>query len=120
MPYTGPITGEVFTRFLRSELHFLGVIGVDREFRNWQDAYRERYKQAALVVLRSRYQDHEIHVGTPAAAALKRNRWRLIIDVIAESSDFRACVDAAELMQLPLHRMTSSYRPIRFVPGEKI
>src|SRR5437868_4205650 len=96
---TAGITAEVFARFLRCELeadlHSRDVVGADSEFRNWQHRSRERYKQAALTVLRSRYQGDEVHVGTPAPGALKRKRWRLIIDGIAESPELCACLDAA-------------------------
>src|SRR3954451_8266325 len=76
--------------------------------------------QAALVVLRSRYSDDEIHVGMPAAAALKQRRWRLIIDGIVETPMLRACVDAVELARSPKNVSSSYYRPIRFAPADKV
>ena len=101
----GPITDEIVARFLRCELEAYletrKVIGSDREFADWRRQSRDRFKQAALVVLRSRYSDDEIHVGMPAAAALKQRRWRLIIDGIVETPMLRACVDAVELARSP-------------------
>src|SRR5690348_6186080 len=94
-----PITAEIFARFLRCELeaylHARGDIGSNREFADWQRRSRDRYKQPALDALRSRYSDDEVHVGMPAAAALKQRRWRLIIGGIAGTPTLRACVDAA-------------------------
>jgi len=119
-----PITGEVFARFLRCELeahlHSRGAVGADREFRSWEHRCRDRYKQAARAVLRSRHQDDEVHVGTPVPAALKRKRWGLILDCIAESPELRVCLDAAELALSASDKPVLSYRPVRFVPGEKV
>src|SRR3954463_4219268 len=111
----GPITAEILARFLRCELeaylHARDVIGSDREFADWRRRSRDRYKQAALAVLRSRYSDDEIHVGMPTAAALKQRRWRLIIDGIVETRTLHACVDAAELARSPKNGPLSYYRP---------
>ena len=121
---SGPITSEIFARFLRCELdaylHTRGVIGADREFADWRRRSRDGYKQAALSVLRSRYSDDEIHVGMPTAAALKQGRWRLIIDGIVEAPTLRACVDAVELARSPKNGPSSYYRPIRFAPANKV
>jgi predicted RecB family nuclease len=120
----GPITSEIFARFLRCELeahlHSREVIGADREFADWQHRSRDRYKQAALTVLRSRYSDEEIHVGMPPAAALKQGRWRLIIDGTVATPSLRTCVDAAELAHSVHNRPPSYYRPIRFAPANKV
>jgi predicted RecB family nuclease len=120
----GPITSEIFARFLRCELeaylHTRGVIGADREFADWQHRSRERYKQAALAVLRSRYSDEQIHIGMPPAAALKQGRWRLIIDGTVATPSLRTCVDAADLAH-PVHNGPPFYyRPIRFAPANKV
>src|SRR5437764_8602846 len=113
----GPITSEIFARFLRCELeaylHTRGVIGADHEIPNWRHRSRDRYKQAALAILRSRYSDDEIHVGMPTAAALKQGRWRLIIDGIVATPTLHACVDAAELARSAKNG-SSYYCPIRF------
>src|SRR3954447_26082323 len=120
----GPITAEVFARFIRCELeaylHSRETLGADREFADWRYRSRDRYKQAALTVLQSRYSDNEIHVGMPVAAALKQRRWRLIIDGIAATPMLRACVDAAELARSAKNGHTSYYRPIRFAPADKV
>jgi hypothetical protein len=67
----GPITAEVFARFIRCELeaylHSREILGADREFADWRYRSRDRYKQAALAVLQSRYSDNEIHVGMPVS-----------------------------------------------------
>jgi predicted RecB family nuclease len=121
---SGPITAEIFAGFLRCELeaylHTRGVIGADREFANWRHRSRDRYKQAALAVLRSRYSDDQIHVGMPTTAALKQGRWRLIIDGIVEAPTLRACVDAAELARSAQTGPPCYYRPIRFAPANKV
>jgi predicted RecB family nuclease len=124
MTGTRAITSESFARFLRCELeahlHLEGTSGADREFTDWQERCREHYKQAALAVLRSRYQNHETQVGIPPTGDLKRKRWPLIIDGIAESPELRARLDAVELARSPLNGTASSYRPIRFVSSEKV
>lgn len=120
----GPITSEIFARFLRCELeaylHTREVIGADREFADWQHRSRDRYKQAALAVLRSRYSDEEIHVGMPPAAALKQGRWRLIVDGTVTTPTLCTYVDAAELAHSVPNGPSSYYRPIRFVPANKV
>ena len=121
-PNHGP---RLFARFLRCELEAY----LDDPRSHWKPIAnlrtggrrsRDRYKQAALAVLRSRYSDDEIHVGMPAAAALKQRRWRLIIDGIVETPMLRACVDAAELARSAQERSSSYYRPIRFTPADKV
>jgi predicted RecB family nuclease len=118
------IESEVFARFLRCEveadLHSRGVVGANREFGNWQRQCRDKYKQAASVALRSRYQDGQVHVGTPAPSAIKAKRWRLIIDCIAESSEARVRLDAVELAHKTDRTGFSLYYPIRLVPSEKV
>jgi predicted RecB family nuclease len=118
------IKGEVFARFLRCELeadlHSRGVVGADREFRSWEHRCRNEYKQAALIALQSLHQDDQVHIGIPAPSSLKKKRWRLIIDCVAESPELHACLDAVELAAAAEGTGSSSYRPIRFVPGEKL
>ena len=115
---------EVFARYLRCEreadLHSRGAVGADREFRSWEHRCGNEYKQAALIALQSLHQDEEVHVGTPAPSSLKEKRWRFIIDCVAESPELYACLDAVELAAAAKGTGSSSYRPIRFVPGEKL
>ena len=124
MTIASPISGETFEAFLqcetKSNLHFRGAIGVDLEFTNWERSRRDKYKESGLCWLRSDLQEHELYVGTPPFQALKQKRWRVILDYFAESVDISARVDALELSPSAEHLKRSYYRPVRFVPNEKL
>jgi hypothetical protein len=117
------ITVETFEAFLqcetKSKLYSRGAIGVDLEFTDWQRSRRDRYKESGLCWLRSNLQEHELYVGTPPFEELKQKRWRIIADYFAESVDVSARLDALELSPSE-HRKRSFYRPVRFVPNEKL
>jgi len=119
-----PISAETFEAFLqcetKSKLYSRGAIGVDLEFTDWQRRRRDRYKESALSWLRSNSQEYELYVGTPPFEALKEKRWRVIADYFAESVDISARLDALELSPTAEFRKRSFYRPVRFVPNEKL
>jgi predicted RecB family nuclease len=124
MTKASPISAETFEAFLqcetKSKLYSRGAIGVDLELTDWQRSRRDKYKESGLSWLQSNSQAHELYVGTPPFEALKQKRWRVIADYFAESIDISARLDAVELSPSAEHRERSYYRPVRFVPNEKL
>ena len=124
MTKASPISAETFEAFLqcetKSKLYSRGAIGVDLELTDWQRSRRDKYKESGLSWLQSNSQAHELYVGTPPFEALKQKRWRVIADYFAESVDISARLDAVELSPSAEHRERSCYRPVRFVPNEKL
>ena len=119
-----PITIEVFELFLRcetkSKLYFQGAAETDSEFKKWLRRQRDCFKERGMARLRTMCQEDEFYVRTPSVEALKRKHWRIIADCVASSAEMRAHLDALELTPATLNRMASSYRPLRFVPSEKL
>jgi predicted RecB family nuclease len=119
-----PITIEVFESFLqcetKSKLYFQGAVETDSEFKHWLRRQRDCFKEEGISRLRTMCQEHEFYVGTPPVEALKRKRWRIVADYIATSAEMWAHLDALELTPATLSRMASFYRPLRFVPSEKL
>ena len=124
MSITFPISAETFEAFLqcetKSKLYSRGAIGVDLEFTDWERGHRDRYKESGLSWLRSNSQEHQLYVGTPPFEALKQKRWRIVADYFAESVDICARLDALELSPSADQTKCSFYRPVRFVPNEKL
>src|SRR5262245_37944987 len=119
-----PITNEVFKSFLqcetKSKLHFQGATETDSGFKNWLRRERDRFKECGLSRLRTMCREDEFYVGTPSVEALKQKRWRIITDYVAISSEICAHLDALELTPVTPNRRASFYRPLRFVPSEKL
>jgi predicted RecB family nuclease len=124
MTKASPISAETFEAFLqcetKSKLYSRGAIGADLEFTDWQRSRRDNYKESGLSWLQSNSQAHELYVGTPPFEALEQKHWRVIADYFAESVDISARLDAVELSPSAEHRERSFYRPVRFVPNEKL
>src|SRR5215471_97090 len=118
------ITIEAFKSFLlcetKSKLYSLGAAETDSEFKNWIRRERDCFKESGLSWLRTMYQGHEFFVGTPSVEALKQKRWRIIADYVVTSAEICAQLDALELMPTTQDRKLSFYRPLRFVPSEKL
>ena len=66
------------------------------------------------------FQEGEFCVETPSVEALKRKHWRIIADYVATSAELSAHLDALELTPATPSRKASLYRPLRFVPSEKL
>jgi predicted RecB family nuclease len=119
-----PITVEAFEAFLqcetKSNLYSQDAAETDLEFKNWLRRERYRFKEGGLSWLRTMYQKDEFHAGTPSVEALKQKRWRIIADYVATSAEISAHLDALELTPATPNRMASLYRPLRFVPSEKL
>jgi hypothetical protein len=119
-----PITIEVFESFLqcetKSKLHFQGAAETDSEFKNWLRHQHDCFKEGGMSRLRTMCQEDEFYVGTPPVEALERKRWRIITDYVAISSEICNRLDALELTPGTPNRMASFYRPLRFVPSEKL
>jgi hypothetical protein len=119
-----PITVEVFESFLqcetKSKLYFQGAAEIDSEFKKWLRRQRDSFREKGISRLRTMCQEDEFYVGTPPVEALKRKRWRIVADCIATSAGMWAHLDALELTPATLNRVASFYRPVRFVPSEKL
>jgi predicted RecB family nuclease len=121
---TPPITIEVFEWFLqcetKSKLYFQGAAETDREFKKWLPRQRNSFKEGGISRLRAMFQEGEFCVGTQPVEALKRKHWRIIADYVATSAELSAHLDALELTPATPSRKASFYRPLRFVPSEKL
>ena len=119
-----PISVESFESFIqcetKSKLSAQGAVGVDSELMRWQRGCRHRYKESGLFWLRSSSQEREFYVGTPPAEDLKRKRWPIIADYVVSLGEVCADIHALELAPGNPGGTRSFYRPIRFVPGEKL
>ena len=119
-----PITVEAFESFLqcetKSKLYFQGAAETDFEFKKWLRRERDCFKEGGLSWLRTMCQGDQFCVGTPSVEALKQKRWRIIADYVATSAEICAHLDALELTRATPYRMVSFYRPLRFVPSEKL
>jgi hypothetical protein len=118
------ITVDVFESFLqcetKSKLYSQGAAETDFEFKKWLRRERDCFKEGGLSWLRTMCQEDEFYVGTPSVEALKQKRWRITADYVATSGEISAHLDALELTPATPNRMASFYRPIRFVPSEKL
>ena len=118
------VTVEVFESFLqcqtKSKLRFQCAAETNLEFKKWLRRERNRYREGSLSWLRTKCQVDEFHIGTPSVEALKQKRWRIIADYVATSVGICAHLDALELSPPTANRIASFYRPLRFVPSEKL
>jgi len=118
------ITVEIFESFLqcetKSKLYSQGAAETDFEFKKWLRRERDCFKEGGLSWLRTMCQEDQFYVGTPSVEALKQKRWRIIADYVATSAEICAHLDALELTPATPNRMASFYRPLRFVPSEKL
>ena len=119
-----PITIEVFESFLqcetKSKLYFQGAAETDSEFKNWLRRQHDCFKEEGISRLRTMCQEDEFYVGTPLVEALKRKHWRIVADYIATSAEIFVQLDALELTSGTPDRKPLFYRPLRFVPSEKL
>jgi hypothetical protein len=119
-----PITVEAFESFLqcetKSKLYFQVGAETDLEFKKWLRRERDHFKEGGLSWLRTTCQEDQFHVGTPSVEALKQKRWRIIADYVATSAEICAHIDGLELTPATSNQMASFYRPLRFVPSEKL
>ncbi len=119
-----PITIEVFESFLqcetKSKLYFQGAAETDSEFKNWLRRQRDCFKEEGISRLRTMCQEDEFYVGTPPVEALKRKHWRIVADYIATSAEICTQLDALELTSATPDRKPLFYRPLHFVPSEKL
>jgi hypothetical protein len=104
----------------KSKLYFQGAAETDFEFKKWLRRERDCFKEGGLSWLRTMCQEDQFYVGTPSVEALKQKRWRIIADYVATSAEICAHLDALELTPATPNRMASFYRPLRFVPSEKL
>jgi hypothetical protein len=118
------VTIEVFESFLqcetKSKLYFQGAAETDSEFKRWLRHQRDSFKQGVISRLRAMCQEDDFYVGSPSVEVLQRKHWRIIADYVATSADMCIRLDALELAPAIPNRMASFYRPLRFVPSEKL
>src|SRR5260221_4611807 len=119
-----PITVEAFESFLqcetKSKLYSQGAAESDPEFKNWLRRERDYFKEGGLSWLRATCQEDEFCVATPCVEALNQKRWLIIAEYVATLVEIRAHLDALELTPACTNQMVSFYRPLRFVPSEKL
>jgi predicted RecB family nuclease len=89
-------------------------------FKNWLRRQHDCFKEEGISRLRTTCQEDEFNVGTPPVEALKRKHWRIVADYIATSAEICVQLDALELTSGTSDRKPLFYRPLRFVPTEKL
>ena len=104
----------------KSKLYFQSAAETDSELKNWLRRQRDRFKEEGVSRLRTMCQEDEFYVGTPPVEALKRKHWRIVADYIATSAEICTQLDALELTSATPDRKPLFYRPLRFVPREKL
>lgn len=118
------VTELVFEAFLNCEtksyLYTKGEVGLQSGLCKWQKHTRNEYHRSASERLLSEMSEDECHRGTASQEALQQSRYRLIIDHEAESPEIQSRVHGLELAGPNAKGDVSAYRPVRFVPNEKL
>jgi hypothetical protein len=79
-----------------------------------------RFEAAASDRLRRGVPKGELHEGLPPLSALKRGLYRVVIDPLVEVPGLSARPHALEVARSDRAAGGVTYRPVRFVPGEKV
>jgi predicted RecB family nuclease len=85
------ITSQLFDAFLKCatkcHLRSLGEIGSGNEYAEWVHGRDESYQHEAARALQEAVPDTERVVAPPATENLKAARWRLAVDLVAQTPD---------------------------------
>ena len=119
------VTSAVFEASLRCETKAsLLLEGADAGHASetearWR-ALAERFEAAASDRLRRGVPEGELHEGLPSLSALKRGLYRVVIDPLVEVPGLSARPHALEATRSDRAAGGVTYRPVRFLPGEKV
>jgi predicted RecB family nuclease len=116
------ITQEIFEAFLHccTKAHLISRPDVvDATSGQVRRPGQEFFQQSASSWLRASFSDGDVCTGTPAAEAIKRQRYRLILDCTVLTTGLRAQLHGLELVRLS-DRSVRRYVPIRFLSAERI
>jgi predicted RecB family nuclease len=85
------ITSPIFDAFLKCatkcHLRSLGEMGSGNEYAEWVRGHDESYQREAARKLQEPVPETERVVGPPATESLKTAKWRLAVDLVAETPD---------------------------------
>jgi predicted RecB family nuclease len=94
------ITSHLFDAFLKCatkcHLRSIGEIGSGNEYAEWVRAQDEAYQREAALRLQETVPEAERVVAPPATDNLKTAKWRLAVDLVAQTPDRRADSDVPE------------------------
>jgi predicted RecB family nuclease len=83
------ITSQIFDAFLKcatkGHLRSLGEIGSGNEYAEWVRAQNESYQREAIRGLQEAVPEAERVVGLPDNGSLKTAKWRLAVDLVAQT-----------------------------------
>ena len=119
-----PITDAVFAAYLRCKtkafLLSATAAPTDPEIQSWQQDIANSYKANALEQLCTSIPHKEICRGMPSLRVLRERHCRLIIDPEISSPELQIQAHALERTPVSLNEANTAYRPVRFLPNEKL
>ena len=85
------ITSPIFDAFLKCatkcHLRSLGEVGSGNEYAEWVRGQDESYEREAVQALQEGVPETERVVAPPATENLKAAKWRLAVDLVAQTSN---------------------------------
>src|SRR5450631_3615375 len=99
------ITQEIFEAFLRcrTKAYLISQRDVaDATSGQVRRPWEECFRQSGSSPLRASFSDGEVCTGTPAAEAINRQQYRLILDYTVLTRGLRAQLHGLELIYLPV------------------
>lgn len=118
------ITEDIFQSFLQCEtkayLKFSGMVGLQREFSDWERSRVENYKQQCHGQLRSKFLEEECLISTALPRDVDKSKYRLVIGCIVSTQGLQSHIHALERSTAPENRKLTPFLPIRFVSSEKL
>lgn len=118
------ITDESFLAFLNCEtksfLKSSGVVGDQREPRDWRQRLDEEFERKCCIELRAHFREDECLTGVSLSKVLENNQCRLAMDCVAETLEIQSRLHALERLTPTGNIKPDVYVPIRFVHGKKI
>jgi predicted RecB family nuclease len=119
-----PITDAVFAAYLRCEMKALllldGSAPTDPEIQSWQQDIANSYKANASERLCTNVLENETCRGMPSLRVLRERAYRLIINPEISSPELKIQAHALERIPVSRNEADTTYRPVRFVPNEKL
>jgi predicted RecB family nuclease len=119
-----PITDTVFATYLRCEMKaFLlhaAAAPTNPEIESWQQRIANSYKASAVERICNNVPENETCRGLPSLRVFRERYYQLILDPEISSPEVQIHAHALERISASRNRVDITYRPVRFVPNEKL
>jgi predicted RecB family nuclease len=119
-----PITDTVFAAYLRCETKAFLLLNAaaptDPEIQSWQQDIANLYKANALKQLCTSVPENETCHGMPSLRVFRERHYRLILDPNISSPEVQIQAHALERIPASNSGADAAYRPVRFMPNEKL